>query len=270
MSDNVVKIKQKDFNLEKAITHIKEVLSESNNFDKVDDWSNLNNLTFKNGIYIENTALFIAIRESSKFVSSTDSKIIARLYRAYISEVIMILRSHSCCKEINIVGDCISAIFTEDKKKSDDDYNGDRSDVIEALTSASMIQPTIEIINTLFSKKYVTTYKDIKIGIGIASGTALIVKAGESGSGISKPIFLGENINLAAHLCDKANTSFSKVLVNNFIKENSKKYSVNSSNESFSSWFTQESEKIDDQVCYGSTGFYRVAIHDRLTQLSEK
>ncbi|KRL06148.1 adenylate/guanylate cyclase domain-containing protein [Liquorilactobacillus mali] len=269
MSDNVVKITQKDFNLDKAITHIKEVLFESNTFDTVDNWSDLNNLTFKNGRYIENTALFVDIRKSSKFVSSTDSRIVARLYRSYISEVIMILRSHSCCKEINIVGDCISAIFTENKKQSQDNYNNDRSDVIEALLSASMIQPTIEIINTLFSKKY-DSYENIKIGIGIASGKALIVKAGESGSGINKPIFLGENINLAAHLCDKANTShFSKVLVNEFVKEHSKKYETSSSNEPFSNWLNKESEKIDDQFCYGGA-FYRVAIHDRLEELSDE
>lgn len=265
MSENVLKIQQKDFNLEKAIEHIKQVLSDSNNFTTSENWSNLENLTFKNGTYIENTALFIDIRKSSDFVSKNDSRIVARLYRAYISEVVMILRSHHCCKEINIVGDCISAVFTEDKKKSTNDYNGDRSDVIEALQSASMIQPIIGIINKLFSEKYNDSYTPIKVGIGIASGKALIVKAGEPGSGINKPIFLGDNINLAAHLSDNANTNYDPVLVSESIIDNSKKYIANNErNESFSSWFTKEETKIDDQIFYSSFGFKRVNIANRL------
>lgn len=39
---------------------------------------------------------------------------LARLYRAYISEMVAIVNSFKTCKEINIVGDCVSAMFAGD------------------------------------------------------------------------------------------------------------------------------------------------------------
>ena len=268
MASEVAKVTQQDFDLDKALKHVRDILSDNNDFNTVSKWSDLNTLTYKNGRYIANTALFVDIRESSQFLASNDNRIVARLYRSYISEVIMILKNHSCCNEINIVGDCVSAIFTENEDLTQSNYNNDRSDIIEALKSASMIRPTVDIINTLFSKKY-DSYTPIKVGIGIASGKALIIKTGQSRTGISKPIFLGENVNLASHLCDKANTDgFSPVLVDEFIKKNSTNYPAGPEpkHETFADWLNESPEKIDEETCYGGD-FYRINIHDKLTEL---
>lgn len=268
MAGEVVTIKHKDFSLDKAVKHIESIMSDSNDFSEVSNWSSLNNLTYKNGIYIKNTALFVDIRESSNFLSTHSTSVVARLYRSYISEIVMILRSFYCCKEINIVGDCVSAIFIEDKEATINTYSGDQSDVIESLKAASMIGPTITIINNLFEKKY-HSYKPIKVGIGIASGKALIVKAGESGSGISKPIFLGENINLASHLCDKANSeNFDAILVNKLLKNNSNHFEAGTQKEPFSDWLSEVPETIDGEVCYGGS-FYRVNINERAQELKQ-
>ncbi|WP_065675002.1 adenylate/guanylate cyclase domain-containing protein [Lactiplantibacillus pentosus] len=266
MASETVKIKQKDFCLEKAISHIKKVLNQSDDFDHVDHLPDLNNLTYSNGVYVSNTAFFIDIRDSSKHVKSNHIKVNARLYRAYISEIIMILRSHPCCKEINIVGDCVSAIFIEDKELSKK-YSGDKSDVIEALQSASMIIPTVGIINKLFKNKY-DNYTPIKVGIGVATGKSLVIKTGESGSGISKPVFIGDNVNLAAHLCDTAHkNNFSEILVNDDVKNNCTKCEVETENEKFSEWLTIQ-ENVDNVPCYGGS-FVRVSIQKKLDELNK-
>lgn len=153
MASEVAKVTQQDFDLDKALKQVRDILSDNNDFNTVSKWSDLNTLTYKNGRYIANTALFVDIRESSQFLASNDNRIVARLYRSYISEAIMILKNHSCCNEINIVGDCVSAIFTENEDLTQSNYNNDRSDIIEDLKSASMIRPTVDIIKYFIFKK---------------------------------------------------------------------------------------------------------------------
>lgn len=263
----VKEIKYKEFNLNKAESYINNILDDSNDFKHLDNWNSLDNLTYTNGLYIDNTAIFIDIRNSSIFTKDVDTRVSARLYRAYINELIIVLRSHKCCKEINIVGDCVSAIFVEDKNQSKE-YN-DKSDIIEALQSASMINATVDLINTLFSKKYPQTFNNIKIGIGISSGEALIFKAGEKGSGINKPIFLGKNVNYASHLCDSANkegTNYPMILVDSTIFNNSKNFIANEDTGKTFNDYLSLKKNIDNFKCYGGN-FYRISIKDRVNEL---
>ena len=68
----------------------------------------------------------------------------------------------------------------------------------------------IEILNYKLRKK---KYSQISVGIGIDYGRALMVKAGYSGSGINDVIWMGDVVNSACHLCNKAGRGCRKVIV---------------------------------------------------------
>ncbi|NMV51854.1 mononucleotidyl cyclase [Lactobacillus reuteri] len=258
----------KSFDLSTAEDVIKKILTDTNKFDHLDYMPSLDNaLSYTNGAYVKNTAFFIDIRNSSKLIKKEgyERRIIARFYRSYISEIIAVLRSHECCREINIVGDCVSAIFVENKDKSGE-YK-DRSDVIEALESASMFNPLLGIINNLFSKHYKRRI-DIKAGVGIATGEALVIQAGEKGSGINKPIFLGDNVNTAAHLCDKANNENYPyfTLTDQNVKDNCKRYIANPDNQTFADFLATQFPTDEGKYFYGGN-FWRIPFNDRLKEL---
>lgn len=56
-------------------------------------------------------------------------------------------------------------------------------------------------------------YSQISVGIGIDYGRALMVKAEYSGSGINDAIWMGDVVNSACHLCNKAGRGCRKVIV---------------------------------------------------------
>lgn len=68
----------------------------------------------------------------------------------------------------------------------------------------------IKILNYKLRKK---KYSQISVGIGIDYGRALMVKAGYSGSGINDVIWMGDVVNSACHLCNKAGRIYRKVVV---------------------------------------------------------
>ena len=68
----------------------------------------------------------------------------------------------------------------------------------------------IQILNYKLRKK---GYSEISVGIGIDDGRALMVKAGYSGSGINDAIWMGDVVNSACHLCNKAGRNFRRVIV---------------------------------------------------------
>ena len=68
----------------------------------------------------------------------------------------------------------------------------------------------IKILNYKLMKK---NYSEISVGIGIDYGRALMVKAGYSGSGINDVIWMGDVVNSACHLCNKAGRNYRKPVV---------------------------------------------------------
>ncbi|WP_309613253.1 adenylate/guanylate cyclase domain-containing protein [Flavobacterium sp.] len=102
------------------------------------------------------------------------------------------LQSYVDCKEINIVGDSVWAIFEYSTK--DDVMN-----VFQAAYSS------VSIIRNLNYKLCHKGIDPIKIGIGIDKGQALMVLAGFKSSGINDVIYMGGVVNKASKLCNKGN-----------------------------------------------------------------
>nr|WP_172692214.1 adenylate/guanylate cyclase domain-containing protein [Paeniclostridium sordellii]AUO31836.1 adenylate/guanylate cyclase domain-containing protein [Paeniclostridium sordellii] len=157
-------------------------------------------LTFKNGYYVNITSLFIDIVGSSDMTDEHRRPTLAKMYRTFLSECVAIINAEDICKEVNINGDCVWGVFDTPEKK----------DIDVVISVAAKLNSMIKILNYKLRKK---SYSEIKIGIGIDYGRALMVKAGYSGSGINDIIWMGDVVNSACHLCGKAGRNGRKVIV---------------------------------------------------------
>ncbi|QPA33440.1 adenylate/guanylate cyclase domain-containing protein (plasmid) [Anoxybacillus caldiproteolyticus] len=191
----------KKYDFEKSLERMDDILDASDtNYEEVDEIPSRSELTFTNGFYMDCNAIFVDIRDSSELPDRYYRPTLAKIYRAYISEIVAIMNSYEICKEINIVGDCVSGIFEANKKE----YSKTMVDV------AAQINSLVKILNYKMSKKNIDP---IKIGIGIAKGRALMIKAGFSGSGINDVVWMGDVVNEASNLCGLANKDVPGVIV---------------------------------------------------------
>lgn len=157
-------------------------------------------LTYKNGYYVDVTAIFIDIVDSSKLTDGHRRPTLAKMYRAFLSECVAIMNSYDACKEININGDCVWGVFEIPKK----------ADVDKVTDVAAKLHSMINILNYKLRKK---KYEEIAVGIGIDDGTALMVKAGYAGSGINDVIWMGDVVNSACHLANIAGRDERKIIL---------------------------------------------------------
>jgi class 3 adenylate cyclase len=182
-----------EYNLEDSVKRINEIITASDNaYEEKDSIPARNTLTYTNGFYVKCSALFVDIRESSDLTDFHRTRVLAKLYRAYISEVAAVMNGSKQCAEINVVGDCVSGIFDTTIKPHIDDV----------FSTAAQISSIVDIMNYRFKKN---NMKEIAVGIGMAYGQALMVKAGYSGSGISEVIWMGEVVNEASKLSSYGN-----------------------------------------------------------------
>jgi class 3 adenylate cyclase len=161
------------------------------NFEEVKKLPDRDDLTFTNGFYAYCAALFIDLRDSSTLPTHYNRPALARLYRAYISELVAICNSTPIAREINIVGDCVWAVYNTPSKTD--------MDIVFSL--AYQANSLIKLLNYKLAK---ANYKQpIKAGIGMSYGRALMIKAGYNGSGIADVVYMGDVVNAAAKLAAK-------------------------------------------------------------------
>ena len=157
-------------------------------------------LTFKNGYYVNVTALFIDIVDLSKLTDGKKRPTLAKMYRSFLSERVAIMNSWDMCREININGDCVWDVFETHKK----------ADVDNVISVTAQLHSMVKILNYKLKKK---DYDSLSVGIGIDDGRALMVKAGYSGSGINDIIWMGDVVNTACHLANKAGRGIRDITV---------------------------------------------------------
>lgn len=189
------------YDVEKSAGRMNDILDASDNdYADKDSIPARSDLTFKNGYYVDVTAIFIDIVGSSDMTDGHKRPTLAKMYRAFLSECVAIMNAESDCREININGDCVWGVFETPKKR----------DIDEVISVAASLNSMIKILNYKLGKK---GYSQIDVGIGIDYGRALMVKAGYSGSGISEVIWMGDVVNSACHLCGKAGRNGRKTIV---------------------------------------------------------
>lgn len=189
-----------NFDFDKSFSRIDSYLNESVEYGDVANIPARSSLSFSNGYYVNCYALFVDIRESSQLPEIHQKRVLARIYRSYISELTAIMQSYENCKEVNIIGDCVSGIFSSTKKE----------DVLQPFGASYYINSIVNVINYKLAKK---GYNNIKIGIGLAKGKALMIQAGYKGSGLNDVVWMGDVVNKASNLCNIANKKGNDVIV---------------------------------------------------------
>jgi len=210
-----------EYNLENSVERIDGIISTNDySYEEVDNVPSRDRLTFNNGFYANCSALFVDIRKSSELPTKHTRPKLAKLYRTYISEVVAVINGNPKCAEIDVVGDCVSGIF-------DTPY---KSDIDSVFSTAFSIASLIDIMNYKFRKNGFT---EITIGIGLAYGRALMIKAGYKGSGINEVVWMGDVVNEASKLASYGNREDydKEIMVSSVIQQN-----LNDKNRSLLTW----------------------------------
>lgn len=210
---------------------IKEILNSSDiNYEERKSIPSRDSLTFTNGFYVDCSAMFVDIRGSKELTDKYNRPSLARIYRAYISELVAVLKNHSKVSEINIEGDCVWGVFDTPYKE----------DIDELFSVAAQVSSLVDIINWRFEKK---GYDAISVGIGLDYGRALMLKAGYKGSSINNVVWMGEVVNGASKLCSFGSRTLtdhmlmvSDVFYNNLKDENQKLLNWNSQRSCYHGW----------------------------------
>lgn len=189
------------YDISKSAERIDEILNASTSeFSDSIDIPKRNDLTYSNGYYINVTALFIDIIGSSDLTDKHKRPILAKIYRAFISECVAVINGSIICQEINVNGDCVWGVFEASTKM----------EINHVFQIAKKLNSLIYLLNLKLRKK---GYEQISVGIGMDYGRALMVKAGFSGSGINDVIWMGDVVNSACHLCNIAGRNGHKPLI---------------------------------------------------------
>ncbi len=93
-------------------SRIKEILDQpAGQFEETDDLPSRDRLTYTNGFYGRCSAIFIDIRDSSGLTAKHKRPTLAKIYRSFISEMVAVLNANENVREVNIVGDCVWAVY---------------------------------------------------------------------------------------------------------------------------------------------------------------
>lgn len=221
MFKTVRRIKMYDFRTSKE--SIDKILNSSTKIIKKDKIpASDSDFTYSNGIKTWVGALFIDIVDSSELFKFANEDT-ARIMRSFCSEIISILKDDPNYREIGIRGDCVYCIYTAQYK----------NDLVNIFEHAYRINTFMGMFNKLLEKN---EYNQIRAGIGLGCDNELIIKAGQSGSGINDKIWIGKAVVDAAHLSDRANRNLvdpiamSSLFYENIIEE------LCEQNESYRTW----------------------------------
>lgn len=180
------------WNVVGSVARIDEILGASDAaYVEVNKIPDRDSLTFTNGYYANCSAVFVDMRGSSKLAEKHRRPTLAKLYRAYISELVALFNADPLCKEVNIYGDAVWAVFDSPYKANIDDV----------FSRAVMARSLIDVLNCRLARYSIDA---IAAGVGMSYGRALMTKAGHKGSTINDVVWMGDVVNEAAHLARDA------------------------------------------------------------------
>lgn len=181
-----------DFNA--SLERIDEILDSNETFEKRQSIPARSDLTYTNGFYVNCAAIFIDICGSRDLTDDHERPVLAKIYRSFISESIAIMRSAETISEVSIQGDAVWGVFNTTIKQH----------IEQLIDVVAKLESLINVLNVKLTKK---GYKNIKVGIGLDYGRALMVQAGYRGSGINDVVWMGNVVNRACHLAAYGNNS---------------------------------------------------------------
>ena len=133
------------YKIEDSADRMDDILDANDN-DYEDEGNSIpsrDKLTYKNGYYVDVTAIFIDIVDSSKLTDGHKRPTLAKMYRCFLSECVAVMNSYEICKEININGDCVWGVFETPKMV----------DVEKVIEVAAKLNDMIKLLNYKLKKK---------------------------------------------------------------------------------------------------------------------
>ncbi|MFG6491280.1 adenylate/guanylate cyclase domain-containing protein [Microbacterium sp. P03] len=175
-----------------SFARIEDILDQPpGQFEETDALPDRDRLTFTNGFNAPCSALFVDIRDSSGLTAEYTRPELAKLYRAFISEMVAVLNGHPRVREVNIVGDCVWAVYNTPQK----------TNLREVFSVAARANSLMKMLNKALTAR---GYEQVRVGMGVDYGRALMIKAGYSGSGLNDVVYMGDVVNRASHLAHEA------------------------------------------------------------------
>lgn len=166
--------------------NIINILKSKTPVERKDHIPNDSAFTYENGILTWVASIFVDIENSSDLFNTKDEKL-ARLMRAFTSEIICIFQDFDSYNQIGIRGDCVYCIYDVKTK----------ADLVKVFEIARRLNTFLKMFNKIICNY---DYKEINAGIGVGCDNDLIIKAGRSGTGINDKIWIGKAIVDAANL----------------------------------------------------------------------
>jgi class 3 adenylate cyclase len=178
-----------------SVTRIDAILSSADtSYEESDSIPDRDKLTFTNGFDVSCCAVWIGMRESSALAAKYGRPALAKLYRAYISELIAVMHLSERCVEVSIEGDAVWGVFDTPHKPHVD----------SAFLTAVQCRTLLKVLNRRLGKY---GYDAVHARIGMDYGRALMIKAGYLGSGINEIVYMGDVVNSARAFSDEADSS---------------------------------------------------------------
>lgn len=207
--------------------------------------TNDSEFTYSNGIKSWVGAIFVDMVGSSELCEYPNEKT-ARIFRAFCSEIIAIMREDPNYRQIGIRGDCVYSINTVQQQ----------DDLVRMFD-------TVVIINTfmnMFEKQLINSgYNPISAGIGLGCSEDLIIKAGQTGSGINDKIWIGKAVVDASRLGDTANREGVEPIAMSPLFYENVHGLLEKKNEKYREWIEPYFESGYDRF-YGNVSFYHCDI----------
>ena len=178
----------KKYNFKESFKRIDDILFEPDkSFEESNTVPSRNNLTYKNGFYVDCSAIAITLGGAANLQTKYTMPMLTKIYRAFISETVAILNSNELCLDIKINGEFLSGIYNTPRK----------ADIDAMFSDAARIT---SLVKTLSRKLEERGLHKVSACIGMDYGRSLMVKAGYSGSGINEIFWIGDVFGRSAQL----------------------------------------------------------------------
>ena len=191
------------------IINSKTKIVEKKNIPKLDN----STFTYGNGVKTWVGAIFVDIRDSSKLFKNCNEDKLARMLRAFSNEIIKILKSINCYRQIGIRGDCVYGIYNVPSQMK----------VYNMFDLAIQINTFLKTYNRILKENQ---YETIQVGIGVGCSKDLVIKVGLEQTDINDMIWIGDAVVDASKLSNFALSKTEKPILfsENVYKKISSKY----------------------------------------------
>ena len=198
------------YNFKESKKRIIKILQDKTPIQEVETFpkEDSSNFSFKNGIRSWVGAIFIDIVSASELFKEEKDEKVARILRAYTSEIVDILNDDSSnVRQIGIRGDCVYAIYSAQYKE----------DLVDIFRRAYRINTMMKMFNILLKNN---GFPQVEAGIGLGANKDLIIKAGKPQI-MNDLVWIGDSVVDASNLSNIANRKgFGAIAINELFYEN--------------------------------------------------